>query len=298
MPAAQRSAPRSDRRSRWRARRGRRHGGSARRCGEGAAGAGHYPSGSAPQRLTLEHQLLDRARFVKVLAGAWNEPGAIEGMERLEAAHRATVEWIDTVLDELATGHPAKLSPTTVQVAVATGRRIAFFAARQAAAAVNRSVAVIDQVQQRATRKAGEVQHRAGQTAVHAGETVQRIVRDTGEVVTAGTKRWPGRRTSSASSGPRRTAQRTSPPNSPISPANPTAALRAARPAPRNPEEPAAGIPQQARRHPRRVWSERSSVRGGRVGPAQQPEPVGVGTCCDLRQHGMPKFVDLDEQLR
>lgn len=136
--------------------------------------------------LTLEHQLLDRARFVKVLAAALNEPRVIEAMERLEAAHRATVEWINTVLDEVAAGQPARLRPTTTQVAVATGRRIAFFAARFTAAAVNRSVDAFDQVQRRATRKAGQVQHRAGQAAVDAGETVQRLVRDTGEVVTAG----------------------------------------------------------------------------------------------------------------
>lgn len=136
--------------------------------------------------LTLEHQLLDRVRFVKVLAGALNEQRVIEAMEELEAAHRGTVEWINTVLDEVATGRPAKLSPTTTQVAVATGRRIAFLAARLTAAAVNRSVDAFEQAQQRATRKAGQMQQRAGQTAVDAGETVQRLFRDTGEVVTAG----------------------------------------------------------------------------------------------------------------
>lgn len=47
--------------------------------------------------LTLEHQLLDRVWFVKVLAGALDQPRVIEGMERLEAAHRTTVEWIHTL---------------------------------------------------------------------------------------------------------------------------------------------------------------------------------------------------------
>jgi hypothetical protein len=136
--------------------------------------------------LTLEHQLLDRAGFVEVLAGALNEPRVIEAMERLEDAHRATVDWINTVLADVATGRPTKLSPTTVQVAVATGRRVTFFGARQAAAAVNRSVAAIGEVQHRVSRQAGRVQQRAGQTASDAGETVPRIVRDTGEVLTAG----------------------------------------------------------------------------------------------------------------
>jgi hypothetical protein len=36
-------------------------------------------------------------------------------MERLEAAHTATVEWLESSLADLAAGQPAKLRPTTAQ---------------------------------------------------------------------------------------------------------------------------------------------------------------------------------------
>ena len=125
--------------------------------------------------LALEHQLLDRARYVKRLGEAAQQSQVIDVMERLETAHTATVEWIGSILVELAAGQPAKLRPTTAQAAVATGRRIAFFGARQAAHAVNRSVAVLGQVQHRVTRRAdGTV------------DSLQRLGRDTNEIVSAG----------------------------------------------------------------------------------------------------------------
>jgi len=65
--------------------------------------------------LTLERQLLDRARFTQRLGAAAQQPRVIEVMERLEAAHTATVEWLQSSLADLAPGQPAKLRPTTAQ---------------------------------------------------------------------------------------------------------------------------------------------------------------------------------------
>jgi hypothetical protein len=180
--------------------------------------------------LALEHQMLDRARFVKLLALPLNESQVTDVMGRLETAHTATIEWIESILAEVAVGAPTKLRPTPAQVAVATGRRIAFFGARRAASAVNRSVAAFDnvqhrvgqtaeqvqhrvgqkaeevqhrvgqtagqvqhrvgqtagQVQHRVGQTAGQVQHRVGQTAGDALDKLQRLRRDTSEVVVAG----------------------------------------------------------------------------------------------------------------
>lgn len=136
--------------------------------------------------LTLEHQLLDRASFVKLIARAIDEPKVVDVMDRLETAHTATIEWLESILAEVAVGAPTKLRPTPAQAAVATGRRIAFFGARQAASAVNRSVAAFGTVQHRVGQTAGEMQQRVGQTAGDAVDKLQRLRRDTGEVVVAG----------------------------------------------------------------------------------------------------------------
>lgn len=136
--------------------------------------------------LTLEHQLRDRARFVQLLGRALEESDVVEVMDRLEVAHTATIEWIEGILAEVAVGAPTKLRPTPAQVAVATGRRIAFFGARQAATAVNRSVAAFGNVQHRIGKTAEQVQHRVGQTAEETVDKLQRLRRDTEEVVVAG----------------------------------------------------------------------------------------------------------------
>ena len=133
--------------------------------------------------LALEHQLLDRARYVKRLGEAAQQSQVIDVMERLETAHTATVEWIGSILVELAAGQPAKLRPTTAQAA---GRRIAYFAARQAAHGVNRSVAAIGQAQYRVGHTAGDVSYRVARNADGAVGRLQRLDRDTNQVLTAG----------------------------------------------------------------------------------------------------------------
>jgi hypothetical protein len=127
--------------------------------------------------------LLDRARFAQRLAAAAQQPRVIEVMERLEAAHTATVEWLESSLADLAAGQPAKLWPTTAQAA---GRRIAYFAARQAAHGVNRSVAAIGQAQHRVGHTAGDVSYRVARNADGAVGRLQRLDRDTNQVLTAG----------------------------------------------------------------------------------------------------------------
>jgi hypothetical protein len=65
--------------------------------------------------LQLEHQLLDRATYVKVLADQADKPAVVALAEKLIDAHKATVEWLTVVLAEEAMGGPVALVPTPVQ---------------------------------------------------------------------------------------------------------------------------------------------------------------------------------------
>jgi bacterioferritin (cytochrome b1) len=65
--------------------------------------------------LQLEHQLLDRATYLKVLADQAGQTKVRQLAEKLITAHEATVEWLTVVLAEEAMGGPAALVATPVQ---------------------------------------------------------------------------------------------------------------------------------------------------------------------------------------
>jgi len=65
--------------------------------------------------LQLEHQLLDRATYLKVLADQAKKTDVRRLAEKLVDAHKATVEWLTVVLAEEALGGPAALVATPVQ---------------------------------------------------------------------------------------------------------------------------------------------------------------------------------------
>ena len=67
--------------------------------------------------LALEHQLLDRARYIKALAVAVGSSDVEKLADRLIEAHSATVDWLTTVLAEDALGGPAALQRTPLQAA-------------------------------------------------------------------------------------------------------------------------------------------------------------------------------------
>jgi hypothetical protein len=105
--------------------------------------------------LQLEHQLLDRATYLKVLADTANESKVKQLAERLITAHEATVEWLTVVLAEEAMGGPVALQPTPVQ-------RVAGGAVR----AVNAPV-----------RFMANTVNRVADTVQHAGEETREDVR-------------------------------------------------------------------------------------------------------------------------
>ncbi|UAK31741.1 ferritin-like domain-containing protein [Nocardia asteroides] len=74
--------------------------------------------------LTLEHQLLDRARYIKALATTAGQRQVVALAERLITAHSATVDWLTTVLAEDALGGPAALRRTPLQAATGTAVKL------------------------------------------------------------------------------------------------------------------------------------------------------------------------------
>ena len=108
------------------------------------------------QDLQLEHQLLDRATYVKVLAESCGAK-VRHLAERLINAHKATVEWLTVVLAEEALGGPAALQPTPA----AAGRR----RARQRSTAPYRFVA----------NRVNEALDTAAQRREQAGERLQDV---------------------------------------------------------------------------------------------------------------------------
>ncbi|MCU1616491.1 MAG: hypothetical protein JWO98_4031 [Frankiales bacterium] len=133
------------------------------------------------QDLQLEHQLLDRATYVKVLAEKNELPKVHRLAERLIAAHKATVEWLTVVLAEEALGGPAALQPTPLQRVAGGAARAANAPYRFVANAVNEA---LDTAQQRREAAGDRLQEAAGKATQFTG-----AVRETLEVGRAATLR-------------------------------------------------------------------------------------------------------------
>jgi len=96
--------------------------------------------------LSLEHQLLDRATYLKVLAQTAEQHAVQRLAERLITAHEATVEWLTVVLAEEALGGPAALRATPLQRVAGGATRLVNLPVRFAANTVNRAVDSVQQV--------------------------------------------------------------------------------------------------------------------------------------------------------
>ncbi|MFI6868504.1 ferritin-like domain-containing protein [Nocardia sp. NPDC050406] len=90
--------------------------------------------------LALEHQLLDRSRYIKALATAAQESEVVRLAEQLITAHSATVEWLTTVLTEDALGGPAALRRTPFQIATGTAVKAANIPANLSMRGIDRAL--------------------------------------------------------------------------------------------------------------------------------------------------------------
>lgn len=132
--------------------------------------------------LALEHQLLDRARYIKALAAAAEHPAAEALADRLITAHTATVEWLTTVLAEEALGGPAALRRTPLQAATGTAVKLVNLPIDWSARRIDRALdtvrstrPAVDQLLTRgahATTVAAKAATAAGDSALRTAELV------------------------------------------------------------------------------------------------------------------------------
>ncbi len=137
--------------------------------------------------LALEHQLFDRARYVKALAVAAGESDVEALASRLMTAHAATVDWLATVLAEDALGGPAALRRTPLQAAAGTAIQLVNVPVNWSVRSIDRAVETV-----RATPIAlGELVNRGRRVSDVAAKTVsasrdaaletaERVIRDGG----------------------------------------------------------------------------------------------------------------------
>jgi hypothetical protein len=97
--------------------------------------------------LALEHELVDRARYVKALAVAAQRKDVQALADKLITAHGATVDWLTTVLAEDALGGPAALRRTPPQAAAGMAVKLANLPMTWVARRLDRAVDAIRNTQ-------------------------------------------------------------------------------------------------------------------------------------------------------
>ena len=111
--------------------------------------------------LQLEHQLLDRATYLKVLADQAGQTKVRQLAEKLTTAHEATVEWLTVVLAEEAMGGPAALVATPVQKVAGGVARTINAPVRFWANTVNNTVDTVKQAGEQTSERFTAVTERA-----------------------------------------------------------------------------------------------------------------------------------------
>jgi hypothetical protein len=122
--------------------------------------------------LQLEHQLLDRATYVKVLADQAGKTDVRRLAEKLIDAHTATVEWLTVVLAEEAMGGPAALVATPVQKVAGGVARAVNTPARFWANTVNNAVHTVKQAGEETSDRFSAVTDRAATLSEAVRETL------------------------------------------------------------------------------------------------------------------------------
>ncbi len=93
--------------------------------------------------LSLEHQLRERTRYARTLAESLGEQRLLPVFDRLETAHTATIDWLETRLAEVGKTGTSMLRATPVQAVVTSVRSAAAAPLGVAAAGVNRVSALV-----------------------------------------------------------------------------------------------------------------------------------------------------------
>jgi hypothetical protein len=131
--------------------------------------------------LALEHQLRERARYARTLAESLGYSQVIPVLDRLEVAHTATIEWLETRLAEVGRTGTSALEATPLQAVVTAARRFAGAPLGFAATGINRvgglvqrfggkADDVLDSAVGAAKGAAATVATKAGDAATKAGD--------------------------------------------------------------------------------------------------------------------------------
>ena len=122
--------------------------------------------------LQLEHQLLDRATYLKVLADQAKQTQVRQLADKLITAHKATVEWLTVVLAEEAMGGPAALVATPVQKVAGGVARAVNAPVRFWANTVNNAVDTVKQAGEETGDRISAVTERASALTEAVRETL------------------------------------------------------------------------------------------------------------------------------
>src|SRR3954470_6585006 len=122
--------------------------------------------------LQLEHQLRDRATYLKVLADQAKQTKVRQLAEKLITAHEATVEWLTVVLAEEALGGPAALVATPVQKVAGGVARAVNAPVRFWANTVNNTVDTVKQAGEQTSDRFSAVTDRAAALTDAVRETL------------------------------------------------------------------------------------------------------------------------------
>jgi hypothetical protein len=112
--------------------------------------------------LALEHQLRERARYARTLAESLGYAQVIPVLDRLETAHTATIEWLETRLSEVGRTGTSAIQATPVQAAVTAARRTVGVPFARARRGVNRASSLLG-------KKAGSAATAVADTAGERG---------------------------------------------------------------------------------------------------------------------------------
>lgn len=122
--------------------------------------------------LALEHQLRERARYARTLAQSLGEQQVLPVLDRLETAHTATIDWLETRLAEVGRTGTSALRATPVQVAVTAVRRSAGAPLGALAAGVNRATGAVARLTGKAPRPLQDVLADLEDTAARVSDRV------------------------------------------------------------------------------------------------------------------------------
>ena len=124
--------------------------------------------------LALEHSLRERARYARTLAVTLGESSVIPVLDRLDAAHTETIEWLETRLAEVGATGTSALRATPVQALVGQVRRVYGAPFAVVASGVNRLGGLLT----RGAQAAPDVLSQAVDTVEQAAATTKDTVQD------------------------------------------------------------------------------------------------------------------------